>query len=263
MFLLPWRQRYSGIGLWVLLAMASVLGSSAAAQVMHLGPKVAYQSVWLLNQNNYGLSEMDYELTSGPAYGGSIGVDYGDHWGVQLEFQYAHMGQNYEDNIGLQLIYGINDVFVVRKEVDLIYGQVPLLVRYRNGGEKANFLAVFGPQVGVRGEATLRYFLDGDSVPFAEIPGRIYDDLSNPDDFFESLDFGLAGGAGAEFYAGSSFYFRLLGRFYVGMSDINAEPTRRAPEYAATRNASFGLEAGVGFRIGDPNPQTWTRRPGR
>ncbi len=245
------------------LGLSFLSWSTVVGQVMHLGPKVAYQSVWLLNQNNYGLSEMDYKLTSGPAYGGSIGVDYGDNWGVQLEFQFAHMGQNYEDNIGLQLIYGLNDVFVVRKEVDLIYGQVPLLVRYRNGGEKAKFLGVFGPQVGIRGEATLRYFLDGDSAPFAEIPGGIYDELTGPEDFFQTLDFGLAGGAGAEFYLGSSFYFRLLGRFYVGLTDINTEPTRGAPEYAGTRNASFGLEAGFGVRFGDANPQTWTRRPGR
>ena len=246
-----------------IILLLFLLPISINAQVVHIGPKLAAQSVWLLNQNNYGLSEMDYKFKGGLTYGGSIGVDYGDHWGVQLDFQYAHMGQDYEDNIGLQLILGVNDVFTVRKEVDLIYSQVPLMVRYRNGGDKAAFIGLFGPQVGVRGKATLRYFADGDSIPFATLPGGLYPTLSEADEFFQSLDFGLAGGAGGEYYFGSTFYARTMFRFYLGLTDINAADTRNAPEYGSTKNFSMGVEVGFGVRFGETSKQTWTRSPGR
>lgn len=246
----------------VFLLLGSLQPLFLQGQVVHLGPKIAGQSVWLLNQNNYGLSEMDYQFKGGLAYGAFIGVDYGDHWGVELEFQFSHLGQDYEDNIGLQLILGTNDVFTVRKEVDLVYSQVPLMARYRNGGERANFVAMLGPQLGVRGKATLRYYADGDSIPFAVLPAGLYPSTTNADDFFESFDFGLAGGVGGEYYFGDVFFMRTMFRFYTGFSDINAEVTRDAPEYAATRNFSMAVEVGMGVRLGQQPGPTWRRTPG-
>jgi hypothetical protein len=247
----------------LLLLLVAFFGQTASAQMGHLGPKIAYQSVWLLNQNSYGLSEMDYAFKGGLAYGASIGVDYGEHWGLQLEFQYAHMGQDYEDGIGLSQWTGSSRTVQLRKNVDIGYAQVPVLARYRNGGDKAVFLAVFGPQVGIRGEVAMEYIADGETVPFAVVPGSFYREITEPAQFFEALDFGLSAGAGGEFYFGSVLYGRLLGRMYLGLTDVNTEPTRGAPEYQPTRNFSLGLEAGLGLRFGQSNQPTWTRKPGR
>ncbi len=233
------------------------------SQTLTLGPKIAYQSVWLLNQNNYGMSEMDYSVKAGLAYGAAISVDYGEHWGVQLEYQRAHMGQNYEDNIGIPQIFGVNTVFEVRKEVDLLYSQVPLMVRYRNGSDKAVFLGLLGPQVGFRGATTISYQVDGVDIPFQLIPGSLYPGLDQPELFYQTLDFGLAGGAGGEFYIGRNFFIRAMSRFYLGLTDVNDEATRGAPEYQGTRNFSLGLESALGVRFGETQQRTWTRRPGR
>ncbi len=240
-----------------------LLAPALRAQVYWVGPKVAYQSVWILNQNNYGLSEMGYELTAGPAYGLSLAMDWNAHWGIQVEYQRSHQGQDYRDNIGLQLILGINDVFDVGKEVDIVYGQVPILARYRGGGERVAFLGLLGAQVGIRGETTLQYTVDGNTVPFDVLPGGLYPDLLTARDFYRSIDIGLAGGAGLEWTPSDWFYTRLAARFYLGLSDSNAEATRGAPEYGASRNATVGLELGMGLRVPVSEPRTWTRKPGR
>ncbi len=260
------KGREGAFARWCCLGvlMSGLLGvGSTQAQVFYAGPKVAYQTVWILNQNNYGLSEMDYELTGGLAYGLSLGVDWSEHWGMQFEFQFAHQGQDYRDNIGLQLILGVNDVFDVGKTVDLRYGQVPLLVRYRGGGEGASFLGLLGPQFGFRGAAEMRYTVDSTTLPVAVLPGALYPDLLTADDFFQSIDFGLAGGAGLEWTMGEYVYGRLMARFYLGLTDINAGPTRGAPEYGASRNASLGAELGFGVRIPSNPSRGWSRQPGR
>lgn len=251
--------------LWALALMLLLggLAKQGSAQVFYAGPKLGYQTAWVLNQNNYGLSEMDYRITHGFVYGASLGVDWSEHWGMQFELQFAHQGQDYQDNIGLQLILGINDVFSVGKTIDLRYGQVPLMARYRGGGDGLAFVGLLGPQFGFRGNAEMQYTADGDTLPFSLLPGGLYPELLTANDFFQNIDIGLAGGAGLEWNMGEYLYGRLMTRFYLGLTDINAEETRGAPDYGASRNASLGAELSIGARIPTSPRRTWSRQPGR
>jgi hypothetical protein len=247
----------------MLLLCLGLYGTPAKAQVYYAGPKAGYQTSWILKQNNYGLSELDYRITSGVYYGLSMGVDWTEHWGMQIEFQFAEQGQDYQGNIGLQLILGINDVFDVQRSIEMRYGQVPILARYRGGGDRAAFLGLLGPQFGFRGRTEMQYSANGDTLPFSVLPGGLYPDLLIAEDFFQSIDFGLAGGAGVEWLMGEYVYGRFMTRFYLGLTDINAEETRGAPEYGASRNASLGAELSFGVRIPTQPGRGWSRQPGR
>jgi hypothetical protein len=235
------------------------------AQVVHFGVKAGYNTSWIINQHNYGLSELDYELNLAPMFGITAGADYGRHLGFQIELNYAYMGQNYENEIGLPLFFGDTEQRKVRREVDLQYVQVPIMLRYFTGGERSRFVLLVGPQLGIRGFVEQNYFGEDSAVAFGVVPAELFEGLQDQKDYFNAIDLGIAGGFGGEFMIGEDFYFSPALRYYVGLSDINDERTQEGIDnYAASRNAYVGLHFAFGARVDGPRrPTGWRRAPGR
>jgi hypothetical protein len=246
----------------LLLSFCTIFPKNAIAQVTHFEVHVAYQAVWILNQNNYGMSELDYESRIGASWGAALGIDYGKSLGLQLEVNWTKLGQDYLDNTGLPLILGINDVFLIKKEVDLNYIQVPILLRFRPKGQKSRFLALLGPQIGFLGKSDIRYWVEDEAYDFSEIPGQLFAELTAPKDFFNTIDFGIAAGIAMEIPIGNVAFFRPALRFYYGLTDINDQVTAIGSNYSGSKNAFIGLNLGFGLSTGNEF-KSIRRTPGR
>ena len=128
-----------------LLTLSIVLFVGAAAQAqqgIHFGFHGQMNSIWILNQNNYEYSEMDYEYKFGPNGGLTLGYNWEDNFGIQVEFNYAQMGQDYSD---IMKDFGptedtskpdLQTKVLTYRYVDLNYLQVPILFKYMEGDTK-------------------------------------------------------------------------------------------------------------------------------
>jgi hypothetical protein len=204
---------------------------STAQQGFDLGVAGSFNSAWILKQNNYGTldpfaspevrqSEMAYKYTWGGSAGVCLGYIFTKHWGLQSGLQYTITGQNYNDNfdgpayIGSDTIGSVASRVNVQRVVKLSYLQIPLLVKFMAGKDKAKFFACLGPQIGIRTSAYQQ----------VKIAGNVY----TPDSLnftaaqrFQTVDFGFVVQAGVQLYATPHLYFDLGLTAYEGVTDIN------------------------------------------
>jgi hypothetical protein len=106
------------------------------------------------NQNNYGVSPLDYKVVIGASGNVNVGFDFNKHFGLKLEIGYTKMGQKYEKS---------KKDTVFARNVKLNYLQIPLMFKYRTGGESARFYLQLGPQIDFLVSASQDYTLN-DSV---------------------------------------------------------------------------------------------------
>ena len=65
-----------------------------------MGADLGYLGSVIVNQNNYGFSEMDYKFTADVAYGLSIGVAAQNKHHFQTGVRFLTLGQNYSAELG-------------------------------------------------------------------------------------------------------------------------------------------------------------------
>ncbi len=212
---------------WMVL-MAMFL---SAQQGFDLGVSGAFNTIFILKQNNYGTlapfsnavvrgSEMAYKPTWGGNGGVCLGYKITKNWGIQAEVQYATAGQNYEDDfegpatIPQGTFGGINERVNVTRVVKLSYVQIPVMAKFTVGKDKYKFFACLGPQIGIRTSAYEQ----------VKIAGYVYlpDSLNfTPGQKFQTIDVGFALQAGVQIYATPHLYFDLGASAYQGILDIN------------------------------------------
>jgi hypothetical protein len=233
---------------FILLAtlMISALPFVSQAQ-FYVGLSGGGLSTIITNQNNYGLSEMDYKVTFGGAGNVVFGYDFGKHIGLSLQVGYAKLGQEYKDNI--------NDTSYARN-VKLNYLQVPLLFKYRSGGDVVRFYAMAGPQFDYLLSASQTYYKN-------EVPTD--DQVYNPNigdwvkigeetitDRFNSIDIFLRGDAGVEFTFLKSFIASAGITLGYGLMDINASDWQlndSSGNYHASHNIYGGMLFGLAYKF--------------
>jgi hypothetical protein len=125
---------------------------SLAQKGLYIGIAGSANSVWITNQNNYGLPEMDYTTTFAMAGNLNIGYDFNNHIGLKLEFGLNQIGEKYHDTKG-------SDTY--SREVKLNYFNIPILFKYRTGGKIAKFYVAAGPQFNFLRSATQTYTKNG------------------------------------------------------------------------------------------------------
>ncbi|MCS6935576.1 MAG: PorT family protein [Chitinophagales bacterium] len=237
-----------------------------AQEGFHLGVAGAFNSTWILNQNNYGTlapftnylvrsSEMDYRFTWGGQAGIALGYNFTRNWGIQAEILYNFTGQRYEDNFeGPAIIpqgtFGSAQQYVnVKRNISLQYLQIPVMARFiSSGSNTVRFTAALGPQVGFRTRAREEVY----------IAGYPYDTLAlPPKEKFRPVDFGLALQAGAEIYATDNLYLDVGLNVYGGLTDINGQVLRTLGwysqndvKYQKSYNFRIGLMAGIHYLFG-------------
>lgn len=124
--------------------IAGILCISAAFGQMgvHFGVQGQYNSIWIQNQNNYQMSEMDYEYKFGALGGVEFGYNWANNFGMQIEVNYAQMGEDYEDimrefsEVENPLNPGNNLKVLTTRSIDLNYLQVPVMFKYMQGEKR-------------------------------------------------------------------------------------------------------------------------------
>lgn len=251
----------------ILLAIILLFTTTGFAQQgFHLGLSGTFNSTWILNQNNYGTlapfrdpvvrgSEMAYKYTWGGNFGGVVGHNFTEHWGIQAEVQFNITGQKYDDNFsGPATIpegsFGAPGTRVnVKRSISLGYIQIPLMGKYISGGKKVKFFACLGPQIGLRTGAK-------ETVKIADYT-YLPDSLAfSPSEKFKTFDVGITAQAGVEIYASRNVYFDIGLSSYLGLLDINGKVlktldwySKNDVSYQSSRNFRAGLMAGVHFLI--------------
>ena len=248
------------------------------AQVgLHLGFHGQYNSTWILNQNNYELSEMDYEYKLGPAGGVSLGYNWHQNFGAQLELNYAFMGQDYSDIVrDFSQSYNPdipNQLYPVLtyRYVDLNYLQVPIMFKYMEGDSKDAI------KYHILGGLQLSYLLSADQKYTADVyetdkqqdidqiiaPQSYVPDFKNAGgltpqiDYFNKVDLGVIVDIGVDIYVNDKMYFSPGLRGSFGFLDINSESTRELQPakgeniYKSSHNAFVGVVLGLNFMMPD------------
>lgn len=262
-----------------LLTLSIILFVGAAAQAqqgIHFGFHGQMNSIWILNQNNYEYSEMDYEYKFGPSGGLTLGYNWEDNFGIQVEFNYAQMGQDYSD---IMKDFGptedtskpdLQTKVLTYRYVDLNYLQVPVLFKYMEGDTKdaIKYQLLGGLQFGYLLSAEQTYTADiTNTDPDAQQNVNIAPQSGVPDfrgnasvngtDYFQKLDVGLLLDVGADIYVNDKLYFSPSFRGYYGFFDINAKETRNLQPaqgeniYLASHNAYIGFSLGINFMFPD------------
>ncbi len=258
------------LGLFVTSIMQAQVGT-------HFGFQGQFNNSWILNQNNYELSQMDYEYKLGPSGGLSLGYNWDPHFGAQIELNYAFMGQTYKDIVrDFSQSYNPdipNQVYPVLtyRYVDLRYIQIPMLFKYMEGDAKdaIKYHILGGLQFGYLISAEQRYTADVfEEDKQLDIDPKIAPQSAVPEfnnaggltpsiDYFNKLDIGAVFDIGVDIYANDKIYFSPGLRGSVGFLDINSEATRNLDPakgekiYKTSHNAFVGVYIGVNFMFGD------------
>lgn len=265
--------------LLTLVVVIATMTMMRAQTGLHLGVQGQFNSTWILNQNSYEGSQMDYEYRFGPCGGITLGYNWLDNYGIQLEFNYASMGQYYSDLIRdygpyQDPLHPTQQTAVLTyRNIDLNYIQVPVLFKYMEGDKKdaIKYHMYGGLQFGYLLSATQAYTADIDDngkqvaipqtvAPQSQVP--VFDDAYNENyvitpsiDYFSKIDLGILIDIGADIYVNDKIYFTPGLRVNYGLLDINApdtknlNPRRGENIYKASHNAFVGINLGFNFML--------------
>lgn len=247
-------------------------GQSYERTRFYVGGHLAGSFPWIVNQNNYGLPELKYKPNLGFSGGGVLGVSMTSQHQIQLELSYALHGQKYEEGI-------CGDSKLMGKKVSLSYFQIPLM--YRFGMKRAKdaifyknvttFFMTAGVQVGFLLGENVEWTLDGEAITWEQLRsdvqsqafGCVYPNVQHAPttggDWYQSLDFGVAGGFGVQRFINERVLISAEFRAYLGLLDINNDSpeqgaTWRVPNnsgnYGSSRNFSAGLRLNASYLLG-------------
>ncbi len=217
------------------------------------------------------MSEMDYEYKFGALGGVEFGYNWANNFGMQIEVNYAQMGQDYEDimrefsEVENPLNPSTNLKVLTRRTVDLNYLQVPVMFKYMQGEKKDAI------KYHMMGGAVFCYLLSAEQVYSADVKSddniKDIDPIIGPqsfvpefaiqqgvvaqEDYWRTIDIGLILDLGADVYLNDKTYLSPAFRGFYGLTDINAKETRElAPgqienPYQASHTFYIGISLGI------------------
>lgn len=212
----------------------------------------------ILNQNNYGFSEMEYKPVVGAGYGLALGYQFGGKHSINLEFNAANLGQAYEETIGGELLF---------KDAQLKYWQIPLVLNLGiNKAESKNRIYIsLGGYYGILSNANIDWKIDGTDVTFVgfhenqnrnpnidQIKALLgnSNDPADYKDLFNKADYGVILGIGAKWKLSGNLSLITELRGGYGLADINDENWVFTPAnetYKKSNNAFGGLRLGLNY----------------
>jgi outer membrane protein with beta-barrel domain len=176
------------------VAVAVMTASSAAAQEMTYGVK---GGVNFANLRFDDAEDTSFDDRIGLAAGGYVTIPLAGRLSVQPEVLFSQKGAKF-DELG------------ARGRLELDYLDVPVLMRY-SFGRWRGFHVFGGPSIGLKLKARA----------VAEFAGE--EDETDIGDDVETIDFGVAAGAGIEIGR-----FTIDGRYVLGLSNVNAVEAEQA-----------------------------------
>ena len=228
------------------IVMLFLTGPLMAQKQLYFGAAGTALSSVIINQNNYGLPfEMNYDVTMGGSGNAIIGFDFNKHVGLRLEIGWAKLGQKYSDEY-MDTIYTRN--------VKLNYLQIPLMFKFRTGGEVARFYLLAGPQFNILLSASQKY-MKHDDIPVGNytpsewtkpilIGEETITDRYNSLDVMGRLDFGI------DITVAKNLFLNVGLTMAYGFMDINATDWQIKPynsDYSPSQNAYGGINFGINY----------------
>lgn len=235
---------------WITLLFISIALSTVTAQKakhFEVGVQGGYGNHWIINQNNYGLREMDYEFYWGGGYNFQVGYNFNENLGLFAEIGAQNQGQKYSDT------WDNNEI---ERTVDLKYMTIPVFFKYSAGNTKAHFRLLVGPQFSFLNKAEQEYLRNGQpfSFPLTNKKGEAFD-VGSKDitDRFTSMDIASVIDLGADiFLLEDMLYLSVGARIYYGLTDINADDYQMENidgNYEPSHTAGGSIYGGIHYII--------------
>jgi hypothetical protein len=227
-----------------IIALLFIAGPLMSQKQLYFGLAGTGLSSVITNQNNYGLPfEMDYAFTMGGSGNANIGFDFSNNIGLKLEIGYSILGQKYTDTY--------NDT-VYSRNIKLNYLQIPLLFKFRTGGDVAKFYLLVGPQLNLLLSASQKYlkqddifnenFTPSDWTKPVLIGQETITDRYNSMDIMGRLDIGV------DINLAKSLFLNVGLTMAYGFTDINATDWQ-IKDHTGNYNPSHNIYGGINFGI--------------
>ncbi len=222
-------------------------GSLFAQKQLYFGAGGTGLTTWFINQNNYGYSDLDVEVSFSYAFNANVGFDFNNNLGIKLELGFQRLGQNYSKDKA--------DTTFTR-DIALNYFQLPLLFKFRAGGEVVKFMGAIGPQFNFLMSANQNYYYTlmdttGTYDYKKYIPGTTelisQSDIKNR---FNSFDIMARLDLGVEFVITKNLMIDAAASFAYGLTDIIApdyQIKNTSGNYDPVHNAYVGFNVGVNY----------------
>jgi hypothetical protein len=224
-----------------------------AQKGLYFGVAGTFQSVWVTNQNNYGLPEMDYGKKFGASGNLTIGYDFTNHLGVKIELGYGQFGEKYTDTRDSSK-YEAGGTF--DRDVKLNYFELPIMLKYRTGGAIAKFFIAVGPQFNMLMSAKQVYNKNGQ--PFIqEITDTINNNKFNVGqeeikERFSSMDIMARIDLGVDITVVKHLFIEVGVKAGYGLLDINSSDYHikdHSGAYHPSHDVFGGLSVGLNYHL--------------
>lgn len=207
---------------FMFVSFAVISVSAQKAQHFEVGVQGGFGSHWIINQNNYGMQEMDYEYTWGGGFNFQAGYNFNENIGVFAEVGVLKQGQDYKDDSFMQ-----QDI-EVKRTVDMQYLNVPVFFKYSAGNTKAHFRLLVGPQFGFLQKAEQEYLVNDVNIEgefeLTNKEGKKFDPAAKDlKERYNSMDISAVLDLGADIFVVDNILYLSTGaRMFYGLTDINA-----------------------------------------
>lgn len=213
----------------ILILFAGLLSFPSIAQEgAFVGLRIIPQSAWILNTDDFDSDEFDFGIPFSVAFGVSGGYMFSKVIGAEVQVLYSPQGQKYlGDN---------KDPFGT---INNNYLKIPVLFRFRSGGESASFLFNAGPEFGFLMNSTIT----DDETGMEIDPGF---------DVYESLDISINIGIGTSILLTENLYLDLMLKLGYGLTEIETTEGKAFlglpyDGRASSNNALAGFSVGVNY----------------
>ena len=243
----------------VIFALLFATGSVMSQKQLYFGAAGTIMSTSIVNQNNYGLSEMDYVVTTHGAGNINVGFDFNNHLGLKLEFGTSTLGQKYKDSRAQdpreEPLLETNANQTYDRDVKLNYFQLPILFKFRSKGAVAKFYFLIGPQFNFLMSAKQTYTKNGSSfmcmVPNTASPSVDFN-VTDEDIKVRYVSMDIMGrlDLGVDIIIVKHLDINVGLTMAYGFTDINATDYRtpnKDKSYGASHNLYGGLNVGLSY----------------
>lgn len=253
----------------ILIMFGSMALSAQALQhkpgQLFLSPEISFGPSFIINQNNYGYSEMKYLFTPGAQYGAMIGWDNYLKTSFKTGIIISQWGQRYDEVV---------EGRAISKKVRINYIQIPATYKYVFGRKRGYDHEVFSPyvfgsaRIGYPFHANVEFFREQGDGTMAEedlvsfvteggynINADEIESMGNPEKdrhLFSWLDINVELGGGYQYFITRTISLFAEVHFVSSILDINAGEWRfrnNKNSYTGSYNFYGGLKVGANFYL--------------
>jgi hypothetical protein len=206
-------------------------------------------NTWIINQNAYGNQEVEYSSAFGMTGGVGMSYFYNRKWGFNGSMLASKLGQNYK---------GYQAGAIAKRNVKLLYLEIPLLIMKGVPGMEYPTWISFGPDVMILLNAKQEYSRDGGS-PLPNPEGMI---VSDTKERFNIADVAVNLSLNRMYALNYSRKLMLLISLNsaVGLTDINKSAwhiPNTHDVYGRSHNFYVGMKIGLMYKVRVVGGRRW------